>query len=69
VRARRRRVQPRPAGQAREFEKYLVDRGVDANRLTAHGYGETQPLDRRSNEAAWAKNRRVAFLILKRSSD
>ncbi|MGN6108882.1 MAG: OmpA family protein [Kofleriaceae bacterium] len=55
--------------RAKAVEKYLADKGVDPKRLTAQGYGETQPLDRRSNEAAWAKNRRVAFLILKRASD
>jgi outer membrane protein OmpA-like peptidoglycan-associated protein len=55
--------------RAKSVEKYLAEKGVEANRITAHGYGETQPLDRRSNEAAWAKNRRVAFLILKRTSD
>ena len=55
--------------RAHAVEKYLVDKGVEAKRLTAQGYGETQPIDRRSNEAAWAKNRRVAFLILKRASD
>ncbi|HEU0032709.1 MAG TPA: OmpA family protein [Kofleriaceae bacterium] len=55
--------------RAHAVEKYLADKGVDAKRLTAQGYGETQPLDRNHNEAAWAKNRRVAFLILKRSSD
>ncbi|MGE0547670.1 MAG: OmpA family protein [Kofleriaceae bacterium] len=55
--------------RAHAVEKYLVDKGVEASRLTAQGYGETQPLDRRSNEAAWAKNRRVAFLIIKRASD
>ena len=49
--------------------KYLVDKGVDEKRLTAQGYGETQPLDRRHVEAAWAKNRRVAFLIVKRATD
>ncbi len=41
---------------------------VDAKRLTSQGYGETQPKDRRSNEQAWAKNRRVDFLILKRAN-
>ena len=29
--------------------------------------GSTQPLDASHTEAAWAKNRRIAFLILKRS--
>jgi outer membrane protein OmpA-like peptidoglycan-associated protein len=55
--------------RAKAVMKYLVDHGVEEKRLTAQGYGETQPLDRRHVEAAWAKNRRVAFLILKRSSD
>jgi OOP family OmpA-OmpF porin len=55
--------------RAKAVQKYLTDKGVDEKRLTAQGYGETQPLDRRRNEAAWAKNRRVAFLILKRATD
>ncbi|MBA3453769.1 MAG: OmpA family protein [Deltaproteobacteria bacterium] len=55
--------------RAASVKKYLIDKGVDANRLESQGYGETQPIDRRSNEAAWAKNRRVAFLIIKRASD
>jgi outer membrane protein OmpA-like peptidoglycan-associated protein len=55
--------------RAKAVMKYLVDKGVAEKRLTAQGYGETQPLDRRHNEAAWAKNRRVAFLILKRATD
>ncbi|HEY4238831.1 MAG TPA: OmpA family protein [Kofleriaceae bacterium] len=55
--------------RSKAVRKYLIDKGVDEKRLTAQGYGETQPLDRRHNEAAWAKNRRVAFLILKRASD
>jgi OOP family OmpA-OmpF porin len=55
--------------RAKAVQKYLTDKGVDEKRLTAQGYGETQPLDRRHNEAAWAKNRRVAFLILKRATD
>ncbi|HET7503749.1 MAG TPA: OmpA family protein [Kofleriaceae bacterium] len=55
--------------RAKSVMKYLVDKGVDEKRLTAQGYGETQPLDRHHNEAAWAKNRRVAFLIVKRATD
>jgi OmpA-OmpF porin, OOP family len=54
--------------------KYLTTHGsklnptpIDPKRLVSQGYGETQPIDRRSTEQAWAKNRRVDFLILKRA--
>ena len=43
----------------------LVQRGVAANRLVAAGYGETCPLDPRSNAEAWARNRRVQFIIVR----
>jgi outer membrane protein OmpA-like peptidoglycan-associated protein len=51
---------------------YLVQHGVDPLRLTAHGYGETQPaIDERTgspcrehSERCWEKNRRVEFRIL-----
>jgi outer membrane protein OmpA-like peptidoglycan-associated protein len=49
--------------------EYLVAHGVAANRLTSQGYGETQPVDRRHTEAAWALNRRVAFVLRKRTGD
>ena len=55
--------------RAKSVNRYLVNGGVDAGRLEAQGYGETQPIDTRSNERAWAKNRRVEFLILKRSGE
>jgi outer membrane protein OmpA-like peptidoglycan-associated protein len=55
--------------RAKSVLEYLVDKGVEASRLQSHGYGETQPLDPRSNEQAWAKNRRVEFLIIKRARD
>ena len=51
----------RRAGQVREF---LVELGVDPTRLTAKGFGETQPLDDRQSEEAWSKNRRVQFRIV-----
>ena len=37
--------------------------------LKAHGYGETKPVCRESTEECWSKNRRVEFVILKRSDE
>jgi len=48
---------------------YLTDHGVAADHLSAQGYGETQPKDTRHTAAAWAINRRVEFVILKRATD
>ena len=55
--------------RAASVRRYLTEGGVDEKRLQSQGYGESQPLDPKSNEQAWAKNRRVEFLILKRSGD
>ncbi len=52
--------------RAASVRTYISDHGIAASRMQSQGYGETQPLDPKSNEAAWAKNRRVEFLILKR---
>jgi outer membrane protein OmpA-like peptidoglycan-associated protein len=52
--------------RAHSVMKYLVDKGVDAGRLIAKGYGETKPIATGHNEAAWAKNRRVEFVIQQR---
>ena len=54
--------------RAEAVKKYLVDHGVDEKRLEAQGYGETMPIDKNHDENAWAKNRRVDFLILKRAT-
>jgi len=48
---------------------YLVEHGVAAARLTSRGYGETQPIDKHHNEAAYRKNRRVDFVLRKRTED
>ncbi len=45
---------------------YLADHGVARGRLRSHGYGATRPIDSTHGEAAWAKNRRVEFVIEKR---
>nr|MBA3541285.1 OmpA family protein [Deltaproteobacteria bacterium] len=54
--------------RAASVEKYLVDHGVTPKRITSQGYGETQPKDKSHSQQAWALNRRVEFVILKRSS-
>ncbi len=52
--------------RAEAVADYLEQRGISRDRLTARGYGETDPLDRAHTEQAWAKNRRVEFVILDR---
>lgn len=43
---------------------YLSEHGVDASRLVAQGYGETEPVDTNDTSAGRANNRRVQFKIL-----
>jgi peptidoglycan-associated lipoprotein len=49
--------------RARAARDYLVSLGVDASLLTTVSYGKERPLDRASNETAWAKNRRAHFAV------
>jgi outer membrane protein OmpA-like peptidoglycan-associated protein len=50
--------------RAAAVKQFLIDAGVEPSRIESEGYGETRPiLDRRSEEA-YARNRRVEFLIL-----
>jgi OmpA-OmpF porin, OOP family len=53
--------------RARAVKRYLVDKGVAAGRLVARGYGETRPVCHAHDEACWSQNRRVEFVILRRS--
>ena len=46
--------------------KYLVTRGVPANRLSANGFGEFRPLDSADTEAAHAINRRIEIQLTNR---
>ncbi len=46
--------------------KYLVTRGVPANRLSANGFGEFRPLDPGENDAAYAINRRIEIQLTNR---
>ena len=45
---------------------YLTDLGISASRVTTLSYGKEVPLDPRSNEEAWALNRRAEFVELGR---
>jgi outer membrane protein OmpA-like peptidoglycan-associated protein len=55
--------------RAKAVRRYMIEKGVAESRLEANGYGETRPLDKRQVEDAWAKNRRVEFLIVKRAGE
>ncbi|HZP67712.1 MAG TPA: peptidoglycan -binding protein [Rudaea sp.] len=46
--------------------KYLVVQGIPANRLSANGFGQFQPLDAADTEAAYAKNRRIEIQLTNR---
>jgi outer membrane protein OmpA-like peptidoglycan-associated protein len=50
--------------RARTVRQILIDAGVFADKIRVQGFGENVPLDRRSNEEAWSKNRRVEFEFL-----
>ena len=49
--------------RAKGVKEYLVSLGIDAERLTAKGFGETQPKVANDNAANKAKNRRTDFVI------
>ena len=49
--------------------RYLTGKGIDPKRLESQGYGETQPIDKSHSQAAYAVNRRVEFIILKRAGE
>ena len=49
--------------RAQAVRKYLVNAGVPEDQLTAHGYGDTMPIESNKTAAGRAKNRRVEFVI------
>ncbi|HEY2806677.1 MAG TPA: peptidoglycan-associated lipoprotein Pal [Gemmatimonadales bacterium] len=51
--------------RAAAVKRYLVEHGIADARLTIISYGEERPVDPRSNEEAWAKNRRAEFRVTK----
>jgi peptidoglycan-associated lipoprotein len=51
--------------RAKAALNYLLTLGVPQDRLSVISYGEEKPADQGHDEAAWAKNRRVEFIIQK----
>jgi outer membrane protein OmpA-like peptidoglycan-associated protein len=50
--------------RAESVKKFLVNEGIEADRLTAEGFGETKPLADNKTEEGKAENRRVEFHIV-----
>ncbi|MCK7559649.1 OmpA family protein [Chitinophaga sedimenti] len=50
--------------RAREVVKYLAGKGIAPGRLTAKGYGETQPVATNDTEAGKAQNRRTVLKVI-----
>jgi len=51
--------------RAESVRNYLIKNGIASNRVTAKGYGETQPIADNSTPEGKAKNRRTEVKILK----
>ncbi len=50
--------------RASAIMRYLVEAGIDPDRLVAVGYGEARPIDDNGTEEGRERNRRVEFTIL-----
>jgi outer membrane protein OmpA-like peptidoglycan-associated protein len=53
-------------GRSQSVVDYLVSQGIESFRLTAHGYGESKPIDTNDTEPGRANNRRVEFTVVKK---
>lgn len=53
--------------RAASVMRALIERGIDATRLRATGFGERCPTVQGHNERAWSQNRRVVFVIVRNS--
>jgi flagellar motor protein MotB len=58
-------LQPLSESRARTVVNYLVQFGVNRNRLTPVGMGSTRPVADFEDRNNWWKNRRVEFILLK----
>ncbi|GFO65933.1 peptidoglycan-associated lipoprotein Pal [Geomonas paludis] len=51
--------------RAKAAKDYLVNLGISSERISILSYGEEKPVDAGHDEAAWAKNRRDEFVVVK----
>ena len=51
------------SSRAESVRAFLAGFGISGDRFTTTSFGEDRPLVNRSDEAAWAQNRRVEFVI------
>lgn len=51
--------------RALSLREYIAKLGVDPSRIFTISYGEDRPADPGQDDAAWAKNRRGEFILLK----
>ncbi len=51
--------------RAQAVRSYLLSRGADASRIQTTSFGAEMPADPGSGEAAWAKNRRAEFGVVR----
>ncbi len=52
-------------GRSQSVVDYLISQGIDRNRLSAQGYGESKPIDTNETDEGRANNRRVEFTVVK----
>jgi outer membrane protein OmpA-like peptidoglycan-associated protein len=50
--------------RAKSVVDYIISKGIDAKKIIAKGYGETQPIDTNDTEEGRQNNRRVEFKVL-----
>ena len=50
--------------RAASVKRFLIEHGVEPERLESQGFGETRPVESNKSSKGRAKNRRVDFVIL-----
>jgi OOP family OmpA-OmpF porin len=53
------------ANRARSVMEYIISKGININRITSNGYGESKPVATNDTDEGRQLNRRVEFTILK----